>query len=368
MMASRRARYRSLAWLLLVGSLLAVVLGCEMGGPAAAPTPSASPTPAPRPTAEPPAAVTNWYVLAQAQEPEQAVRVRADLTAAEIDAIGKAFTRRYPLVRIDWQRGLDADLLRTTLDEARTGTAEWDVYVGDSAPTLTTARLGLRWTPPEGRTVAPDLVDPEGAWYGLAATYHVVQYNTDQITPNVLPTSYEALQHPGYFGRLAIETPNLVWLRGLDETRGREATTALVRGLAAQAPTFRRDARTLVAFVTAGQQAVAIDARLDMVERERRAGGKTLWVAYEPVIAQPLGMVVSAATDRPNATRLVANFLLSIDAQMVLASAGRIPGRTDVDPEPQNLVRQIRPRIVLPPEGAAEREYLQLWNDLWSSR
>jgi len=353
---------------MFLAALIGTALGCSVGGPAATPTVEPSPSPVPRPTAEPAAAVASWYVAAQAQESEQAVRVRADLTQAETDALAKAFARRYLQVRIDWRRGSDADLLQQTLNEVRTGTADWDIYIGDSGPSLKTARQGLRWTPPEGRAVSPDLVDAEGAWYALAATYHVVQYNTDQVTPNVLPKSYEALQHPGYFGRLALEEQNLVWLRGLDETRGREATTNLVRALAEQAVTFRRDARTLVAFVTAGQQAVAIDARLDVVERERRAGGKTLWVAYDPVIAQPLAMVLSAATDRPNATKLVGNFLLSMDAQAILADAGRVPSRIDVDPEPQNLVRGIRPRIVLPPEGPAEREYRRLWSDLWGRR
>lgn len=367
MMASRRARRWTLAsaWLAV---LLVLAVGCSVGGDTATPTVVPTPSPAPRPTAEPPASVAAWYVAAQAQEPDAAVRVRADLTANEIDALSRAFARRYPAVTINWRRGNDADLLQDTLNEARAGGGDWDIYIGDSAPSLKTARLALRWTPPEGRTVPVDLVDPEGAWIALAATYHVVQFNTDQVPSDAVPTSYEALQHPGYFGRIAIEDVNLLWLRGLDETRGREATSTLVQALAQQAVTFRRDARTLVAFITAGQQAVAIDARLDVVERERQAGGKTLWIAYDPVIAQPLAMVVSAASDRPNATRLVGNFLLSMDAQTILASAGRIPSRADVEPDPQNLVRGIQPRILLPPEGAAEREYRQLWSDLWGRR
>jgi ABC-type Fe3+ transport system substrate-binding protein len=123
-----------------------------------------------------------------------------------------------------------------------------------------------------------------------------------------------------------------------------------------------------VVFVTAGDEAVAIDARLDVVERERRGGGKTAWVGPDPVIAQPLAMVVSAATDRPNGARLVANYLLSPDAQVILASAGRVPSRADVDPEPQTLVRGLRAHLTLPPEGQAERELWDLWKELWGRR
>ena len=146
------------------------------------------------------------------------------------------------------------------------------------------------------REVGGLFVDPEGAWYALALTYHVIQYNTEQVPPTSVPPSYDALRHPGYFGRLAIEDQSLTWLKGLIELRGREAAADLVRALARQAVTFRRDARSLVIFVTAGDQAVAIDARLDVVERERRSGGKSNWAGPDPTIAQPLTMVVFATT------------------------------------------------------------------------
>lgn len=362
---SRRARLaRPLALACLI-ALVGLSIACSFGGATPTPTVALTPTPAPRPTAEPPTAVNVWYAAAQSEEP---VRVRADLTVGEVEALTRALAQRYPELEVEWQRGDDAALYQETIVEARSQTAGWDVYVGDSAPALKTARLSLRWTPPEARGLPAGLIDVEGAWYGLAATYHVLQFNTEQVPPQVIPRSYEALLHPGYFGRLAIEDQNLTWLKGLVETRGRESADALIRGLAQQAVTFRPDARSLVVFVTAGDQAVAIDAPMDVVERERRAGGKTNWVAFDPVVAHPLGMAVSAATDRPNGARVVANFLLSKDAQSIMAKAGRVPGRTDVDPEPQNLTRGIQPWIVLPPEGQAERDLRELWQTLWGRR
>jgi len=351
--------------LALTLAILTAGAACGFGADSSAPTAIPTPTPAPRPTAEPPAAVSAWYIAAQSEE---VVRVRADLTQAEVDALTRAIARRYPEIKVDWQRGADNLLIRETLSEARSRTSAWDVYVGDSGPTLKTARLALRWTPPEARGLPTVLIDDEGAWYALASTLHVIQYHTEQVPPAHVPPSYDALRHPGYVGRMAIEDFNLTWLKGLIEVRGRDAASDLVRGLAQQAVTFRRDARTLVAFVTAGDEAVAIDARMDVVERERRSGGKTAWASPDPVIAQPLAMVVSADTDRPNGARLVANYLLSPDAQTILASAGRAPSRPDVDTEPQPLVRGLRAHLTLPPEAQAERELRDLWLDLWSRR
>ena len=344
---------------------LVALVGCGFQGEPVPPTVVPIPTPAPRPTAEPPAAVSGWYLGAQSEE---TVRVRADLTAAEVDILTKRLAARYPELSVRWQRGPDANLLQDTLNEARAGTPDWDIYVGDSGPALKTARQALRWTPPEARTIHVSLFDAEGSWYAIASTLQVIQYHTEQVPPDYVPPSYDALRHPGYAGRLAIEDLNLTWLKGLVEVRGREGASDLIRALARQAVTFRRDARSLVAFVTAGEQAVAINARMDAVERERRNGGKTAWVGPDPVIVQPLAMVVSASTDRPNAAKLVANFLLSPDAQTALAAAGRAPSRADVDPDPQSLLRGLRAHVTLPPEGPAERDLRELWQELWGRR
>jgi iron(III) transport system substrate-binding protein len=268
-------------------------------------------------------------------------------------------------VKVEWRRGPDVELYQQTLVDARSGPPNWDVYVGDSGPLLRAARLALRWTPPEARTVPSELSDSEGAWYAIASSYHVVQYHTEQVPGPQVPRTYEGMLDPRFYGRLAIEDFNVTWLKGIVEQRGRDGAAELVKSLAQQAVTFRRDARTLVVFVTAGQHAIAIDARMDVVERERRAGGKTAWIAADPVITQPLGMVVSSTTDRPNAARLAANFLLSADAQTILAEAGRVPSRTDVDAEPQTLIQGLHSRQTLPPDGAAERDLRELWVKLW---
>jgi ABC-type Fe3+ transport system substrate-binding protein len=351
--------------LLVVAACALAIVACGFGGQPAAPTAVPAPTPAPRPTAEAPAAVPGWY---QAIEDEEAVRVRADLTAPEIDGLANVLAQRYPKLKIEWQRGADASLLQQTLSEARTNAPGWDVYIGDSAPTLTTARLALRWTPPEARTVAPEMIDPEGGWYGIAATYHVVQYNSEQVPQPASLNSYEALLDPNAFGRLSIEDFDLTWLQGLIELRGRDGASALIKGLAGQSVAFRNDQRTLVVFVTAGRNPVAIDARMDAVERERRNGGKTAWIGVDPVVVQPLAMAVSATTDRPNGAKVLANFLFSQDAQAIFAAAGRVPARTDTPPDPPTLIQGLHAHLTLPPVGAAERDLRELWLELWGRR
>ncbi len=75
--------------------------------------------------------------------------------------------------------------------------------------------------------------------------------------------------------------------------------------------------------------------------------------------------MVAEDAPRPNGARLVANFLLSADAQHALAALGRIPARVDVDPEPQGLVRGLRTHLTAPPVGHQEQELRGLYADLF---
>ncbi len=364
----RPGRRWSLSGLLagLIAASELALAGCDAVLPGGGPTPAATATslPVPRPTAESPSVVNTWY---QAALGEGEVRVYADLSPQETEDVARLFGQRFPNIRVNWTRGLDRELVGRILAAARDG-PDFDVFVGDAGTLLRTVGVAERWTPPEARSVRPEYVDREGAWYGVAATYHVLQYNTDQVPFAARPTRYEDLANPTYFGRLAVEEDALTWLKGLIESRGRQETVDTLKALAPQGVTLRRGPQTLADLVSAGQHAVAIDNRLEAVERDKRGGAKTNWVAIEPAVVQPTAVVLSARAQHPNAARLFADFLLSGDAQNLLAQGGRIPTRTDIDPEPQSLVRAVRTHFTLPPEGAVERDLRALYQDLWRER
>jgi hypothetical protein len=45
-----------------------------------------------------------------------------------------------------------------------------------------------------------------------------------------------------------------------------------------------------------------------------------------------------------------------------------MPSRTDVDPDPPTLAQGLHPHLTLPPDGDAERDLRELWQQLWGRR
>ncbi len=337
-------------------------MGCSS---AASGTPTPVPSPTARTTTAPATIVEAWSAGAEA---EGAVRVYADLTRRETDELTRLLTRRYPKARVEWTRGDDRELHARALADRDTGGATWDVFVGDSAPALAATVPAARWAPPEAPAIRRELVDPQGQWFALALTHHVLEYNPELVPFGSRPTAYETLREPRFYGRLAVADESLTWLKGMLESRGQQQAVDLLRPLAAQGVVARRTSADLSAFLATGRHAVVVANRLDAVERDRRTGAKAAWVGIEPIVVQPTAVVVADDAPRPNGARLVANFLLSADAQYVLAASGRVPARFDVDPEPQTLVRSLRTHLTLPPTGRQEQELRALYADLWSER
>ena len=355
----------SLACVITILTTLAACSPLSLGGPGAVSTA----TPVPTSPVGPPQVVA-WQ---RAAVEEGVVDVYADMAPAETELVGELFAKRHPGVRISWTRGLDRDLVAQVATElGRSGSRAagdgFDVLVGDAGVALKTAGAAARWSPPEAVALRPGFADAEGAWHALAATHHVLQFYTERHPPAARPTRYEQLTAPHFTGRLALEEEALGWLKGLIEARGRQPTIDLLREIARQGVAVQRGPRILGDLVATGRHQVAISNRLDVVERARRTGAKTGWMPIDPVVVQPTAVVVSARAPHPNAARLFANFLLTADAQELLAAGGRVPTRVDVDPQPREPLRGLRPHLTLPPEGDDERDLRALYADIWRSR
>ena len=239
------------------------------------------------------------------------------------------------------------------LTEEQANKHNFDVLSSTSAHLLVPAGLALNYAPPNAVAVDPDYKDKAGNWLGLYANWNTIQVNTDKVKKGEI-TKYEDIANPKWKGLVAIDATDYDWYAGLVSLRGQQATDELLRKIVQTTGVTVVDGHgNLNDALVAGQYAIALNQFLNQAERSKRQGAPTDWIAIEPVVVQLGKLAVSKNAPHPNAAKLMANFLLSSDAQKYFTTRGRITSRIDVPNDPPNLVtglKKIAPAPLVDPE------------------
>ena len=89
----------------------------------------------------------------------------------------------------------------------------------------------------------------------------------------------------------------------------------------------------LVQLIASGEVDVGLTAYQANAESAKKRGAPVDWAAVEPVIARPQGIGVARNAPHPHAALLFTDFMLSPEAQAMLAAMGRTPVSRSVKTE-----------------------------------
>jgi ABC-type Fe3+ transport system substrate-binding protein len=79
--------------------------------------------------------------------------------------------------------------------------------------------------------------------------------------------------------------------------------------------------------------------------------------------------VISKDAPHPNAARLYVNWITSKEGQEFLVkNGGRIPVRTDVDPDPPRLTKGLKLLVTPRAEGKELKDIQALYRQIWQGR
>ena len=109
------------------------------------------------------------------------------------------------------------------------------------------------------------------------------------------------------------------------KTWGEARGMAFMRKLADMKPDMRKGHVLLAQLIASGEVEVGLTAYHANAESFKKRGAPVAWAPVEPVIARPQGLGVLRQAPHPNAALLFADFLLSPEAQSMLAGMGRTP-------------------------------------------
>lgn len=247
------------------------------------------------------------------------------------------------IVQADTERDKTVGLVRTLIEERHRPRADlfWN---SETANTIHLKEQGILEPLPLPESIVgaipPEYRDPEGYWYGFAARARVFIVNTDLVDEEDHPTSILDITDPRWRGQAAIVRPvtgtTLTHVAALYETWGEERTNeflaAIIENECPLPPGNGRVAR----LVAEGRLPFGLTDTSDLrlVENE----GFPVTTVYPDqdsfgTLLIPNTVARIAGGPNPENARLLAEFLLSEEAESILAHhpRGHIPLKAGVD-------------------------------------
>jgi len=264
-------------------------------------------------------------------------------------------------IQVTYVRSSDTGIIGRIAVESRAKQQSWDVVMTTPVNRLPDAVLA-QVDPPEAKGLIPQARSPNRRWYGVYSNYNSPGYNTKFVKREQLPKTYEEFaQRKEWAGKVAIDKSDTEWVMAMyqhyGEAKGRKVIQDIV---AALRPVTTEGHLALARSVAAGEYWVALNNYTNLTVNVKLAGAPTDYWAMDPVALIFGSVGVAANAPHPNAARLLANFVLSKEAQIQLTKHGRIPTRPDTPSNPPEVNETLLKQKVVPAVfSAAEQKRWQ---------
>ena len=162
-------------------------------------------------------------------------------------------------------------------------------------------------------------------------------------------------------GKIAIDNGDTEWLMAIFTHYGEEKGRKLVQDIIANLqPVVTEGHLALARAVGSGEYWVALNNYTNLTVNVKLAGAPTDYWAMDPVALIFGSVGVAAMAPNPNAARLLANYVLSREAQTQLTKRGRIPTRPDTPSNPPEVNETLlKQKVITAVLSAAEQKRWQ---------
>lgn len=223
--------------------------------------------------------------------------------------------------------------------EARAGRAAADLALSPTLQMYGLKNAGLleRAPVPEERDFVPAAVDRDGFFGGLLINTDTIVYNPEKLAAAHLavPRSWADLTRPEWRGRFALFAHSYEWYLAMKRTLGAPQATALMRGLAANAPHLVASHQLAIEQTESGEYLAGANAFGYEAQRLSRAGRPIAFVNAPPTIAEVNAVGIVRGARHRSAALLFKRWALSRETQQFVVSVlGRSSGRKDVKGDP----------------------------------
>lgn len=298
--------------------------------------------------------------LVERARQEGTVSFYTSMAPTEGKPLVDAFEKKYEGIKVQMWRGLSDAVVQRVVSEARSRRHAVDVVEtnGPEMESLARENLLAEFHSPHLADLPAALLTRHGQWVPDRMNFFVVAYNTQKVRAEELPKTYEGFADPKWKGRIALEATDAEWMGGVVKTWGEARAMGMFRKLADMKPDMRKGHVLLAQLIASGEIEVGLTAYQSNVLSLKQRSAPIDWAAVEPVIARPQGIGLARHAPHPNAALLFADFMLSPQAQELLAGMGRAPVSRRVRSE-------ISPPSFVMSDPAVILDENDKWQQLW---
>ncbi len=266
---------------------------------------------------------------------ENGLNLYTSMNADILDSVSEAFTDEFD-IDVNVYRAGSETVLQRILQEQDAGFPGNDVVETNGSELGALQKEGVM-----AQCVAQELIDqvPEAgqseAWTSTRFNLFAPSWNTNIISGDMVPTSWEDLADPKYDGQLALELGDYDWYLGLtdlwlEEGKSQEEIDQLFADMVDGAVVVK--GHTVMAeLMSAGQFGVAASNYTYIVEAAKTAGAPVETQPYvSPVIARPNGGSCMKNAENPATAMLFMDWLLE-EGQQVIADLELTPAIAEGD-------------------------------------
>lgn len=249
------------------------------------------------------------------------------------------FEKKYG-VKVNIWRARSELVLQRVISEAAAGKPVADLIISPSpsVEALNREKLLQETVSPYYKELIPAAVPAHHQWVSILQLVFVQAYNTNMISKDELPKTYQDLLLPKWKGKLAIEGSDHEWVSSVINDMGEANGSRFFSELAAGNGIGVRNGHPLLTnLVGSGEVPLALTVYQYSVEQAKKKGVPIDWFAIEPAITLTNAMSIPKKAPHPHAALLFYDYMLSAEAQRIIARIGYFATSTKVEPAIQNV-------------------------------
>jgi ABC-type Fe3+ transport system substrate-binding protein len=286
--------------------------------------------------------------------------------------LARAFEKKYA-IKVGYTRVNATEIVLKVTNEARARRPEADVVDGTFAvAALKREGLVVKWQPDTVKDWPKSVVDPDGYWAGTNIYVATPAVNTEQVPAGSEPKTLNDLLDPKWKGKIVWSIiPGMATGAGFlaavlkqeGEARARDFAGKLAKQNIAGV-TF--PGRTVMEQVVSGEFAIILQNFNSQAVVAAAKGAPIRWIPLSP--ASVVLTVTAAVKDspRPNAAKLLVDFLTSTEGQQIFRDSDYVPADPKVlprDPSVRPDEKNMHAEYFTPEEVDVQ---MPKWTDLFN--